>query len=221
MALWREDRHDACRHFQVAKIAARPLTSGERWKDARVDSRHGRRRLINDSCGNTPTTRGQVALKFELTCSGHHKGKGMRNRNLVLAVAALTVAGCTSVTVRPVAADVQLHNVCIVDNPQVIVSDFVPVLRDGFARHHIATSVVEQSQAQSCVVTLTYTALRSWDLKPYLSHAELRLWRSGMQIGFAEYHLNGKGGYDLGKWRGTKSKMDPVIDRLLATQNGG
>jgi hypothetical protein len=42
-----------------------------------------------------------------------------------------------------------------------------------------------------------------------------------MQIGFAEYHLNGKGGYDFGKWRGTKSKMDPVIDQLLATQNGG
>lgn len=145
----------------------------------------------------------------------------MRIRVLVLVVVSLAAAGCTSVTVRPVAASVQLHNVCIVNNPKVIVSDFVPVLRDGFARHHIATSVVDQSRDQSCVVTLTYTALRSWDLKPYLSHAELRLWRSGMQIGFAEYHLNGKGGYDLGKWRGTKSKMDPVIDQLLATQNGG
>jgi len=145
----------------------------------------------------------------------------MRIRVSVLTIVALAVAGCTSVTVRPVAASVQLHNVCIVNNPKVIVSDFVPVLRDGFARHHIATSVVDQSQAQSCVVTVTYTALRSWDFKPYLSHAELRLWRGGMQIGFAEYHLNGKGGYDLGKWRGTKSKMDPVIDQLLATQNGG
>lgn len=145
----------------------------------------------------------------------------MRIQLLLSIAVVFGVAGCTSVTVTPVASSTQLHNVCIVNNPQVIVSDFVPVLRDGFARHHIATSVVEQSQAQSCVVTLTYTALRSWDLKPYLSHAELRLWRSGMQIGFAEYHLNGKGGYDLGKWRGTKSKMDPVIDRLLATQNGG
>jgi hypothetical protein len=67
-------------------------------------------------------------------------------------------------------------------------------------------------------VTLTYTALRSWDFKPYLSHAELRLWKGGRQIGYAEYHLNGGGGLDLGKWRGTKAKMDPVIDKLLAGQ---
>lgn len=134
---------------------------------------------------------------------------------------AVVISGCTSVSVRPVASSVQLHNLCIVNNPQVIVSDFVPVLRDGFSRHNIATTVVEQAQAKSCAVTLTYTALRSWDLKPYLSHAELRLWREGIQIGSAEYHLNGKGGLDLGKWRGTKAKMDPVIDKLLAGQNGG
>lgn len=65
----------------------------------------------------------------------------------------------------------------------------------------------------------TYTALRSWDFKPYLSHAELRLWHDGTQIGFAEYHLNGGGGFDLGKWRGTNAKMDPVIDKLPASQN--
>lgn len=145
----------------------------------------------------------------------------MRVRITCLVAAAIVLAGCTSVTVRPIGSNVQIHNVCIVDNPQVIVSDFVPVLRDGFARHNIATTIVNQAQAQSCVVTLTYTALRSWDLKPYLSHAELRLWQGGRQIGYAEYHLNGKGGLDMGKWRGTKAKMDPVIDKLLAEQSGG
>lgn len=145
----------------------------------------------------------------------------MQIRVMFVVALAFAIGGCTSITVTPVASSVQLHDVCIVNNPQVIVSDFVPVLRDGFARHHIATTIVDQAQAGSCAVTLTYTALRSWDLKPYLSHAELRLWRGGTQIGFAQYHLNGKGGYDLGKWRGTKSKMDPVIDQLLATQSGG
>jgi hypothetical protein len=145
----------------------------------------------------------------------------MKARILILVTFAVAITGCTSVNVRPVASSVQLHNVCIVNNPKVIVSDFVSVLRDGFNRHNIATSVVDQAQANSCVVTLTYTALRSWDFKPYLSHAELRLWRGGTQIGFAEYHLNGGGGFDLGKWRGTKAKMDPVIDKLLASQSGG
>lgn len=143
-----------------------------------------------------------------------------RFRFAVLAVAAV-VCGCTSVTVRPVASAVQLHNVCIVNNPRVIVSDFVPVLRDGFSRHSIATTVVDQSKAASCPVTLTYTANLHWDMKPYLTHAELRLWEGGKQIGFAQYHLNGNGGLDLGKWRGTQAKMDPVIDELLAGQSGG
>lgn len=145
----------------------------------------------------------------------------MKARLLGSVVAAAVIAGCTSVNVRPVEASVQLHNVCIVNNPQVMVSDFIPVLRDGFSRHNIATTVVDQSQAASCPVTLTYTALRSWDFKPYLSHAELRLWSGGTQIGFAEYHLNGGGGFDLGKWQGTKAKMDPVIDKLLDGQRGG
>ena len=134
---------------------------------------------------------------------------------------ALAFCGCTSVTVRPIASNIQLRNVCIVNNPRVIVSDFVPVLRDGFSRHNIATTVVDQSQATSCPVTLTYTANLHWDMKPYLTHAELRLWEGGKQIGFAEYHLNGNGGLDLGKWRGTQAKMDPVIDELLASQVGG
>ena len=139
-------------------------------------------------------------------------------KSWLLIATAVVIAGCTSVNVRPVTSSEHLHSVCIVDNPEVIVSDFIPVLRDGFDRHGIATSIVDQARAESCEVTLTYTALRSWDLKPYLSHAELRLWRHGKQIGFAEYHLNGKGGLDLGKWRGTKAKIDPVIDKLLAKQ---
>ena len=142
------------------------------------------------------------------------------HRFAVFTVAAV-VCGCTSVNVRPVASTVQLHDVCIVNNPRVIVSDFVPVMRDGFSRHNIATTVVNESESRGCPVTLTYTANLHWDLKPYLTHAELRLWEGGKQIGFAQYHLNGNGGFDVRKWRGTKAKMDPVIDQLLASQSGG
>lgn len=156
-----------------------------------------------------------------LNSGGGHQGEFMKLCKFAVFAIAAVVGGCTSVNVRPVASDVQLHNVCIVNNPRVIVSDFVPVLRDGFSRHNIATTVVDQSEANSCPVTLTYTANLHWDMKPYLTHAELRLWQGGKQIGFAEYHLNGNGGLDLGKWRGTKTKMDPVIDELLSSQGGG
>ncbi|MGB3393310.1 MAG: Sbal_3080 family lipoprotein [Stenotrophomonas sp.] len=142
----------------------------------------------------------------------------MKTRLLLVTVLLIT-SGCTSINVKPIAAT-SLQQVCIVNNPKVIIDEFVPVLQDGFARHHIATQVVEQAQSQSCEVTLTYTALRSWDFAPYLSHAELRLWRAGRQIGAADYHLRGKGGFALNKWAGVRSKMDPVIDQLLGGQRG-
>src|SRR5690606_10664555 len=74
------------------------------------------------------------------------------------------LAACTSVDVRPVAPATSLRHVCIVNNPKVTVSDFVPVLRDGFSRHDIATAVVDPEHTSGCEYTLTYTALRSWDL---------------------------------------------------------
>jgi len=147
------------------------------------------------------------------------KGKSVKLKLLTAVV--LITAGCTSINVKPVAPTADLQSVRIINNPKVTVSDFISVLQDGFNRHDIATSVVEQSQAQSCDVTLTHTALRSWDFKPYISHAELRLWRGGKQIGSADYHLKGKGGLSLTKWGSTKEKMDPVIDQLLGSQGGG
>lgn len=133
---------------------------------------------------------------------------------MIVAGAALALSACTAVNVRSVGPQA-LGNVCIVNNPKVTVGDFVEVVRDGFDRHGISTSVVATQSAEGCGTTLTYTALRSWDMTTYLSHAELRLWQAGRQIGFAEYHLRGKGGFALTKWQGTKAKMDPVIDQLL------
>ncbi len=137
-----------------------------------------------------------------------------------IAVATLTLASvltaCTSIDVRPAEGIETLTQVCIVRNPRVTVSDFISVLQDGFDRNGIATTVVEQAQAHTCPATLTYTALRTWDFKLYISHAELRLWRNGRQIGAADYHLKGKGGFALTKWGSTREKMDPVIDQLLA-----
>jgi len=124
------------------------------------------------------------------------------------------LVGCTSIDVRPVAGGVRLERVCIVENEEVLVDDLLSVLRDGFDRHGIATSVVQPAHADACETTLTYTAARGWDLVPYLDEAELRLWRSGRQIGAADYRH--RGGFALTKFAGTKKKMDPVIDQLLA-----
>lgn len=139
-------------------------------------------------------------------------------RGLVTAIFIGGLGACTAVTVRPVDSKLGINFVCIQNNPKVQVNDFVTVLRDGFDRHGIASEVYSGSKPEKCEYIVTYTALRSWDLAAYLSHAELRLEKDGRQVAYAEYHLKGKGGYSLTKWKGTKSKMDPVIDKLLAKE---
>ncbi|MDH3613857.1 MAG: Sbal_3080 family lipoprotein [Gammaproteobacteria bacterium] len=136
-------------------------------------------------------------------------------RIVVLALS-LLICACTSVKVQPVDASMPLLHVCIQRNTAVQVGDFLQVLEDGFERHGIGTEIYNGNRPRRCEYVLTYTALRSWDMKPYLSHAELRLLRAGQQVASADYHLRGKGGFSLTKWAGTKSKMDPVIDELLA-----
>lgn len=137
-------------------------------------------------------------------------------RKFALFLGLIMLAGCTAVTVRPVDESIGLTRICIKENPKVEVSDFVNVLRDGFDRHGIATDVYSGSIPNECEYILTYTALRSWDIVPYLSHAEIRIEKEGRQVAYAEYHLKGKGGFSLAKWDGTKTKIDPVIDELLA-----
>lgn len=135
---------------------------------------------------------------------------------LLAALPVLALAACTSVQVKPVDTGTTMKHVCIHTNAAVIVSDFVPVMQDGFRRHGIASDVYDRDPPDACRYVVDYTALRSWDFKPYLSHAEIRITEHGRLVASATYHLNGKGGFDLGKWRGTKAKMDPVMDKLLA-----
>lgn len=135
---------------------------------------------------------------------------------LLAASLMLALAACTSVKVKPVDASIAMKRVCIHTNPAVKVDDFVMVMQDGFQRHGIAAEVYDGNPPASCEYVVDYTALRSWDFKPYLSHAEIRITEHGRLVASATYHLNGKGGFDMGKWRGTKAKMDPVMDKLLA-----
>lgn len=134
-------------------------------------------------------------------------------RGIVLLLAAFITA-CTAITVKPMDSSLNARHVCIQDNPKVTISDFVPVLREGFARHGISTEVIT-NQKPECEFVLTYSARRSWDITTYLSEADLTLAKGGLQVASANYHLKGKGGLSLNKWRSTKLKMDPVIDELL------
>lgn len=127
------------------------------------------------------------------------------------------LTSCTAVKVEPLAVSNDQSPICIVENENVIVPNFLAVVRSGFDRHNIGSKVFKNRPPSSCNVVLTYTALRSWDLTPYLSHAELWLRDSdGNRLAYAEYHLRGGGGLALNKWASVESKMNPVMDKLLA-----
>ncbi|MDN6298077.1 MAG: Sbal_3080 family lipoprotein [Halomonas sp.] len=124
-------------------------------------------------------------------------------------------AGCTSIQVQPIDSSLNPDKICIEENPKVIVRDFLDVVTDRIEYHGIHTEIYNKDIPEDCEYTMTYTALKTWDMGTYLHHAELRLSKNGDKVGYAEYHLNGKGGLSLTKWKGTKSKMDPVVDELL------
>ena len=138
-----------------------------------------------------------------------------RSRGRWVLAAFVALAGCTSVTVNPIDSSLELTHVCIHENPKVQVDDFVSTIRARLSHHSITSQVFRGEVPDTCEYILSYTALRSWDLVPYLSHAELYLNRGGRQIASGVFHLRGKGGYALTKYSGTATKMDPVVDQLV------
>jgi hypothetical protein len=137
------------------------------------------------------------------------------NSGLLLGAATLVLSACTTVNVHKVdAAAYPLDLVCIEENPDVRVSDFVNVLEDGFQRHGIKTLIYKTQAPEKCRYTLWYTARRGWDLAPFMNFAELRLRVGDETIALATYKHSG--GFALNKWASTQSKMDPVLDELLA-----
>lgn len=127
----------------------------------------------------------------------------------------LALTACTSVQVRPVPASTKMDAVVIRKNPKVTMSEFLPVLQAGFARHGIASQVITPEMSAPGQFLVTYNALRSWDVVTYLSHASVTIEKDGRIVGHAEYHLKGKGGLAPTKFKSTEAKMAPVMDRLL------
>ena len=137
-------------------------------------------------------------------------------RHPVSLIALFTVSACTSISVHPVDPDLQVRHVCIQDNPQVIIDGFVEYLQDDFQRHGITTEVIGTQRPRHCDYVLSYTARRSWDIATYMSTASVSLTRNGRSVASANYRLKGKGGMSLTKFKGTESKLDDIVDQLLA-----
>jgi hypothetical protein len=127
----------------------------------------------------------------------------------------VVLAGCTTVDVRPIPASAKLERICIQFNEEVNIEVFVPVVQEDFFNHGISSVVYHSDRPRGCEFTMTYAVERWWDFKPYMVDAQMTVNKDDAYIGSGHYHLNGHGGLDLGKYAGTHSKIDPVMDELL------
>ena len=136
-------------------------------------------------------------------------------RMAAISAVVLATTACTTINVTKIEASKHpISLVCIKVNPKVLVGDFLTVVEAGFLRHGIEVEVFEGQAPSHCEYIMSYTALRGWDLAPYMDQAELRLMREGKTVGLATYRHSG--GFGFNKWASTESKMTPVIDELLA-----
>lgn len=134
---------------------------------------------------------------------------------LVFLILPLFLIGCSTMKVEPVSSEHKISRICIEKNPAVIVHGFLPIIESRFKKHGIDSLVYKNKKPKSCAFNLTYTAFQAWDITLFLTHAELHLYKSDEKIGYGEYHLTGKGGFDFSKWNSVETKMNPVIDKLL------
>ena len=136
-------------------------------------------------------------------------------RTILKLLAPIAVCSCTHVDVLEVDADTySIATVCIEQNDNVEVADILSVVERGFIRHGITTSVYDGELPSDCEYSVSYAAEDGWDLKPFLNFAEIRMKKDGKTIGLATYRHGG--GFGFNKWASTESKINPIIDELLA-----
>ncbi|WP_338523941.1 Sbal_3080 family lipoprotein [Pseudomonas batumici] len=127
----------------------------------------------------------------------------------------LALTGCTTVKVEPIDRKYHISTLCIEENPAVVAGDFVDGLQTLLRQHNIKSQLYVRPVPSNCEYRMSYTAIRSWDFSAFLSDAQVWLYKGDQQIGFAQYHLVGEGGFDPSKVGTVEEKMAPVINQLL------
>lgn len=138
----------------------------------------------------------------------------MNNRLLVLIIfAVVLLSACAAVVeVKSANSALAIQHVCIQDNSNVAVGDFLQALRDGFDRHGISTEVFKDTKPANCEYVVTYLADTRWEWRVFLSDAEIRIEKDGRYVASASLHY---GKWATGKDQSTKEKIDPLIDKML------
>ena len=139
-------------------------------------------------------------------------------KNTLVGLILVLLCGCNTYSVKSLPYDPELKDVVVVNNPKVIVKDFVDVMTDEFnARKIKVRNAPPDYVGKANEYVVHYDARQSWDLSLYLSDASVRIIKDGMTVGRGKYHhMGGSASLDLfTKWRGTEWKMKDLYEDLF------
>lgn len=136
--------------------------------------------------------------------------------NPLLATAALAalLMGCAiSRTVQPIDVD-RVPDLCIMENPQVMMDGFLKELRGQIEAKGIRTQVFQGGRPAHCKRHLEYTANWRWHLAMYLRFAEVRVYEGELLLGQAAYDAR-LGHFRVDKYGATSEKLRELLDELF------
>ena len=137
---------------------------------------------------------------------------------LLLFSVVLCLVGCsTNIEVSPLPYDENLKEISLINNPRVIVRQYVPTLELYFARHGIGVKQVSEfTPLGPDEYGIRYSAKQSWTITTYLSDAYVNVYKGNKLVAGGKFHLvGGSFSLSLSKWNRTETKMKPVLEELL------
>lgn len=132
-----------------------------------------------------------------------------------LLIGFVAITGCAPIKVLPIDSSHHFNHICINENRSVQVPDFVAIMQEGFELNGISSELVTGPMPRDCEYSVNYTARRSWDIKLYLTQAQIDIQRDGRAIASASYNLKGTLTRGLDERADTREKILPLINTLL------
>lgn len=144
----------------------------------------------------------------------------MLKKSLLLA-AALSLSACSVTYEAKPARDFGSYNqeICVVDNPDVR-PEFLTALTTQLRDRGFTVRVMSKGSAVSiCPLTSTFIGKWSWDFTPYMSVAEIKIFKDGQLIGESSYKApRGGWGFTLEVYDSTDKKIAGMLEKLFPKQ---
>jgi hypothetical protein len=133
----------------------------------------------------------------------------------VVSVAALVILwGCgISQTVRPVER-FDGRDVCVIENTSVKAGFLESYKRALAAKGYSVKQLDRTASIHECPTTSTYSAAWGWDFALYMVSAEIRVYKSGKQIGVTLYDAR-RAGLNTGKFVNADNKIVELVNELF------